>query len=30
LNEVYDAGRDDTFAAEAAAIRQQQTSKANG
>jgi hypothetical protein len=24
LNEVYDAGRDDTFAAEAAAIRQQQ------
>jgi len=28
LNEVYDAGRDDTFAVEAAAIRQQQTGKA--
>ena len=28
LNEVYDAGRDDTFAAEATAIRRQQASKA--
>jgi len=28
LNEVYDAGRDDTFAAEAAAIRQQQAGRA--
>jgi hypothetical protein len=28
LNEVYDAGRDDTFAVEAAAIRQQQAGKA--
>ena len=30
LNEVYDAGRDDTFAVEAAAIRHQQTGKAGG